>query len=472
MVKKENGSSTATLVKKENGRSTATKSKKENNTAAAALKKKIDGKTAKVGVIGMGYIGLSLLDAFGQAGFPLLAFDSNPQRVNMIKRGESYLNFLDLTTLFSLEELGHFHPSSNPAILDDADIIVISVSTSLDQYRVPDLTKLLASFKTVVNTLKKGLLIVLQSSTYPGTTEEDLLPLLEQTGLKVGVDFFLAHVPEVADIGNPKFSFTQVPRIVSGITPECQAMAKLLYEKIGCKTVPASSPSVAEAAKILQNAFRLINISFVNEMKILFDSMGIDVWEVIAAATSKPFGIMPFYPGPGIGGDCIPIVPFYLSWKAKSTDGPATMIEQAGRIESLMPMYVYNKIVQALNQHNKTVRQAKILILGVAYKKNVNDIRESPGIKLITLLKKNQAAVEYHDPHVKSIQGDFCDGMHIHMKSIEFDYDVLHLYDAVVIVTDHSYYDWEKIVANSQLIIDCRNATASVKGHKKKIFKA
>lgn len=444
---------------------------KSNTRKSATLQEKIDSKSAVIGVIGMGYIGLSLLEAFGQAGFPLLGYDSNHKRVAMLKKGESYLNFLDLKSLLPLVGLNRFKPSDKPQVLEEADIIVISVSTSLDCHQVPNLTNLKIAFQTVKEYLKKGQLIVLQSSTYPGTTEEELLPLLEQTGLKAGQDFYLAHVPEVADIGNPNFSFTQVPRIVSGITPQCMEMAKILYEKIGCKTVPCSSTRVAEAAKILQNSFRLVNISFINEAKVMFDTMGIDVWEVITAALSKPFGIMPFYPGPGIGGDCIPIVPFYLSWKAKQTGGPATMIEQAGRIDAMMPMYVYNKIIQALNKNNKTMNHAKILILGVAYKRNVNDVRESAALKLIPLLKNGLAMVDYHDPYVKSIHG-IPEDPHLHLKSIELDYGMLHLYDAVVIVTDHSDYDWDKIVSESQVVVDCRNATAAVKGHRKKIVKA
>lgn len=436
-----------------------------------SLKDKIANKTAIVGVIGMGYIGLSLLEAFGQAGFSLVSYDQNQKKVEMLKRKESYLNYLDLSTLFALLDLKKYTPSYNPEILSKADVIVICVSTSLDEYRVPDLNNLKKAFYTTRDVLKKDQLIVLQSSTYPGTTEEDFLPILEQTGLKLGKDFYLAHVPEVADIGNPNFSFTQVPRIVSGVTTESMKLAKLLYEKIGCKTVVSSSTQVAEAAKLLQNSFRLINISFINEIKILLETMGIDVWEVIKVALSKPFGFMPFYPGPGIGGDCIPIVPFYLAWKAKLTDGPSTMIEQAGRIDSMMPMYVFNKITQALNKFGKSVSKSKVLILGVAYKKNVNDVRESAALKIIPLLKKNGAEVDYHDPYIKDLYGSLFGIPHLHMKSIELDYQSLHLYDVVVIITDHSCYEWDKVVNNSHVVVDTRNATEKIKS-KKKIVKA
>ncbi|MEI8366306.1 MAG: nucleotide sugar dehydrogenase, partial [Parachlamydiaceae bacterium] len=278
-------------------------------------------------------------------------------------------------------------------------------------------------------------------------------------------------VPEIADIGNSKFSFTDVPRIVSGTTNTCLNLVELLYKQLGCKTVRSPSTGVAEAAKLLQNAFRLVNISFINEMKILFDKMGLDVWDVIAAASSKPFGFMPFYPSPGIGGDCIPIAPIYLIWKAKATEGPATMLEDARRINGLMPAYVVNKLVQGLNAQKKMVNGSKILVLGVGYKKDVNDDRESPALRILPALKNMNADVSYNDPFVKEIIG-FPEHPHLKMKSVSLNYDKLHLYDAIVIVTDHDCYNWEKIVANSQLVVDTRNVTARIKGNKKNVIKA
>ncbi len=434
------------------------------------LEQKIASKKAIIGVIGMGYIGVSLLDAFGAGGFPLRGYDISEKKIEMLNRKESFLNFQSFQNLFSLIDKKKFKFSTDPAILKDSDILVICVPTSIDRYRIPDLTNLRSAFQTAFSCLKKDQLIILQSSTYPGTTEEDFLPILKQSHLKVGKDFYLAHVPEIADPGNFDYSFNQVPRIISGITPNCLKMAKLLYEQINCPTFSASNTRVAESAKLLQNAFRLINISFINEMKMLFDTMGIDVWEVIEAASTKPFGFMPFFPGPGIGGDCIPIAPQYLSWKAKMTGGPATLMEQACHINEAMPMYVFNKINQGLNRHKKTISGAKILVLGVTYKKDVNDMRESPALKLLPLLKKMQAEIHYNDPHVAEIFNQ-PDCPKIHLKSVELNYDKLHLYDAVVIITPHNCYDWNQIVEKSLLVIDMHNVTRKIKGVKTKVVK-
>ena len=435
------------------------------------LEKKIESREAVIGVIGLGYIGLSLLEAYGRAGFALRGYDYNVERMKKLNRKESYLNFLDLHLLFELQDQGRFKASSDPGVLDGVDILLISVPTTLDRYRIPDLTNLRSAFQTVNAHLKKDQLIILQSSTYPGTTQEELLPLLETSHLKVGVDFFLAHVPEVADIGNPHYDFNQIPRIVSGITPYCMKLAALLYQSLGCQTVPTSSPKIAEAAKLLQNTYRLVNISLINEMKMMFDKMHIDVWEVIEAASSKPFGFQPFYPGPGIGGDCIPVAPFYLVWKARATEGPTTLLEQSGHINEMVPMYVFNKILQGLNRKNKTLRGAKVLILGVGYKKDVNDIRESAALKILSLLKKMQAEIYYHDPYVPEL-ADLPEFPHIHLKSTPLDYEGLSLYDMVVIVTDHSLYDWSKVVAHSELIVDTRNVLKDHPEVKYKVIKA
>lgn len=435
------------------------------------LEEKLKSKTATIGVIGMGYIGLSLLDAFGTAGYNIVGYDYNVEKMKLINQKKSYLNFMDLKNLFKLMSLKKFKASSDPKILSSADVLVISVPTTLDVHGTPDLSNLYSAFNTVHHLLKKGQLVILQSSTYPGTTKEELLPILQNSHLKVGKDFYLAHVPEVADIGNPHFNFSEVPRIVSGITTTCRKMAKILYEQIGCKVVTTSSTEVAEAAKMVQNAFRLVNISFINEMKILFDQMGMDVWEVIEAAASKPFGFMPFYPSPGVGGDCIPIAPFYLVWKAKVTGGPTTLLEQAGHINKMIPLYVFNKIVQGLNKEKKTLSKSKVLVLGVGYKKDVNDARESAALKLLPLLKKMRAETFYHDPYVQEI-ANFPEYPSLHLKSIELDYNKLKNYDAVVIITDHSCYDWEKVVAGSRLIIDTRNVTTGIPGAKAKVIKA
>lgn len=435
------------------------------------FEQKIQTKQAVIGVVGLGYIGLSLLDAFGKAGFSLLGYDYNQQRMEMLSRKDPYLNFIDHEDLFKLMDQSRFKASSDPAILQAADVIVISVPTSLDQHQTPNLSNLHAAFNTVYSYLKKDQLIILQSSTYPSTTQDTLLPILENSGLKVGQDFFLAYVPEVADIGNPQFSFTQVPRIVSGITPACRNLAEQLYKQIGCQVVLASSTKVAESAKLLQNSYRLVNISFINEMKMMFDRMGLDVWEVIKAAESKPFGFVPFHPGPGIGGDCIPVTPFYLVWQAKATEGPTTLLERAGHINETIPSYVISKVVQGLNLRKKCIRDTKILVLGVGYKKNVNDVRESPSLPILALLKKMLANVDYHDPFVPELP-PLAKYPDLKLRSITLDYEKLKSYDAVIIATDHSDYDWSQIVANSQLVIDTHNVTENVKHAKEKVIKA
>ncbi len=436
-----------------------------------ALRKKIASKEAVIGVIGLGYIGLSLLDVFGKAGFSLVGYDKSKEKVQMLKKKDSYINYLSLDFLFNLLSKKKFTPSADSDILKKADVLVISVPTSLDKHHVPELSNLRAAFQTVISYLKKDQLVVVQSSTYPGTTEDELLPLLKKSQLKVGKDFYLAHVPEIADIGNPSYNFIDVPRMVSGITPTCLKMAELLYESIGATVVPCSCPKVAESAKLLQNTYRLVNISLINEMKIMLDRMGIDIWEVVEAASSKPFGFTPFYPGPGIGGDCIPIDPFYLVWRAKASGGPTTLIEQSGNIDDGMAIYVVNKVIQGLNTREKSIRGAKTLVLGVGYKKDVNDIRQSPGLRVLSILKSMLADVHYHDPFVPEI-ASLPEFPELHLKSIHFKYDQLPQYDAVIIVTDHSFYDWDRIVDSSQLIIDTRNVTAKIPGAKGKVVKA
>ena len=437
---------------------------------SSTLIEKIASKEAVIGVIGLGYIGLSLLDAFKKLNFPLVGYDTDVKRVEMLKNKKSYISHLTLEGLFSQGEK-RFEPSSDPDILQKADVIVISVSSGLDDHQTPNLSNLRQTFELVLKSLKKDRLIILQSSTYPGMTENELLPILEQSHLKIGKDFYLAYVPEVFDIGNKDFTFTQIPRIMGGITPACLETAKLLYETIGCQVVPCSSPSIAESAKLLQNSYRLLNISFINEMKIMFDGMGIDVWEVIKAANTKPFGFTAFHPSAGAGGDCIPVSPAYLIWEAKETAGPTTLLETAEHINNTIPNYVVDKIIQGLARKKKSINGAKVLVLGIAYKKDINDIRLAPALKILSLLNKNQAKTYYNDPYVKEISAHhkYPD---LNLKSVPLIYEQLTFYDAVVIVTDHSNYDWEKIVANSQLVVDTRNVTATINGPKKNVIKA
>lgn len=435
------------------------------------LIEKIASNEAVIGVIGMGYIGLSLLDAFEKSNFPLIGYDIDAKKVEALKNKNSYISHLTLKGLFTLMDKKRFKASSDARILQRADVIVISVPSALDEHQTPNLSNLRHAFQEVVKYMKKDLLVILQSSTYPGMTEQELLPLLEQTHLKAGKDFYLAYVPEVFDIGNKDFTFIQIPRIMGGITPACLEAAKLLYEKIGCTVVPCSSPSIAESAKLLQNSYRLLNISFINEMKVMFDGMGIDVWEVIKAANTKPFGFTAFHPSAGAGGDCIPVSPAYLIWEARETAGPTTLLETAEHINNTIPNFVVDKLIQGLARKKKCINGAKILVLGIAYKKDINDIRLASGLKILSLLKKKQAVIHYNDPYVAEIPPihQYPD---LHLKSESLDYEKLSYYDAVVIITDHSDYDWEKIVANSQLVVDTRNVTATINGPKENVIKA
>lgn len=437
----------------------------------ANLENKIESRKAIIGVIGLGYIGLSLLDAFGKANFQLLGYDNSQAKIGMLNNEESFIPGLPLESLYSLIKKNQLKVSADDSILDQADIIMICVPTSLDKHHLPDLSNLRLAFKIVLKHLEKDKLVILESSTYPGTTEEELLPLLELSHLKVGEDFFLANVPEVIDIGNPKYTISQIPRFIGGITPSCLAMAKLLYEKIGCQVLPCSSTRVSEAAKLLQNTYRLVNISLVNEMKMMFDRMKIDIWEVIKAASSKPYGFEPFFPGPGIGGDCIPVTPLYLAWKAKTKDGPTTLLDLGVQINEQIPHYVVSKVVQALNQQYKSINHAKILVLGIGYKKDVGDIRQAPSLKILTLLQEMMAYVHYNDPYVKELK-NLTQYPTLNMTSETLEYETLNLYDAIVIITDHSIYDWSKIVFHSQLVIDTRNIIEKTIGYSEKVMKA
>lgn len=441
------------------------------STIIPSLKDKILSKEAVIGVIGMGNIGLTLLEAFGKAGFSLVGYDTDQNKVEKIKLNNNYLNHDSFKGLFSLIKENRFEPSSQSSILQKADVIVISVPTPLDIHKNPDLTNLRHAFNTVVENLKKGQLIILQSSTYPGTTENELLPLLEKSKLKVGKDFYLVYVPEMFDIGNEKFSFAQIPRIIGGITPSCLQLGELLYEKIGCKVIPCSTPKIGEAAKLLQNTYRFVNISLINEMKVMFDYLNIDIWEVIEAASHKPFGFTPFYPSVGAGGDCIPVSPGYLIWKARNLKGATTLVETSDQINDAIYIYVVDKVRQCLVRSKKSIKDAKILVLGVTYKKDINDIRNAPSLNILDLLKKMHADVHYHDPYIESLQNlkRFPD---LNLKSEELNYEKLNQYDVVLIVTDHSIYNWSKIVEYSQLIVDTRNVTANIPGAEKKVIKA
>lgn len=438
------------------------------NTTAVNLENKIKNKKSIIGVIGMGYVGLPLVKTFLNKGFGVVGFDIDEKKVLMLNKGKSYIKHVTAEELKGFLNKKTFQATVDFAALERVDVIIICVPTPLDAHNNPDLSFVLKTTETISKNLRKGQVVILESTTYPGTTEEEVLPLLEAGGLKAGKDFFLAYSPERENPGDKVYTTEKIPKVVGGVTPECSRVAKTLYDQIIKKTVPVSSPKVAEATKIMENVFRSVNIAMVNEMKMIFDRMGIDVWEVIQAASTKPFGFMPFFPGPGYGGHCIPVDPFYLAWKAKEVDQPTKFIELAGEINIFMPYYVVTKTSEALNENGKSIKGAKILILGLAYKEDIDDQRESPSLKIISLLKKHGADVSYNDPYVPQASG-YRDYPGLVLESVKLTGSILKASDAVVIVTAHSDYDFDWIAKNASLIIDTRNA---IKKKMKNVVKA
>jgi len=433
-----------------------------------ALRKKISERRACVGIIGLGYVGLPLAKLFLHKGFNVIGFDIDPNKIASLNRGQSYIRHISTGELKAFLAKRMFRATTDFSLLRSADVIIICVPTPLDSHKNPDLSFVLRTTDTISQHLRKGQLVILESTTYPGTTEEEMLPLLQNRGLRAGKDFFLAFSPEREDPGNKNFSTAMVPKVVGGLTPSCRLLSKLLYDQIFEKTVPVSSPQVAEAVKLLENIFRSVNIALVNELKIIFERMGIDVWEVIKAASTKPFGFMPFYPGPGLGGHCIPIDPFYLTWKAKEVDYQTKFIELAGEINTRMPYYVVNKTVEALNRKGKSIRGARVLVLGIAYKKDIDDQRESPSLKIISILLEKGARVAYHDPYVPRSYGHR-EYPGLKLKSVPLTAKRLKSSDAVIVATDHSAFDFGWIARNAPLVVDTRNA---VKLKRKNIIKA
>lgn len=419
----------------------------------------MSAKGKSTAIIGLGYVGLPLLLDFCEAGLKVIGLDIDIEKINTLKSGESYISYIDNQKIASLLTSRQFLPTDDFSSLKEVDNIIIAVPTPLNDHREPDLQFVENTVRTIAKYLTKGQLIVLESTTYPGTTRDVLLPVLEQSGLKAGSDFYLAYSPERVDPNNCAYSARDIPKVVGGVTDECLARVIALYEKVFRQVVPVSSVEAAEASKLLENIFRSVNIALVNEMKMLFDRMGIDVWEVIRASSTKPFGFMPFYPGPGLGGHCIPIDPFYLTWKAREYDFSTRFIELAGEINSQMPYYVVNKTIEALNENNKSVKGAKVLILGAAYKKDVDDIRESPALKIISLLKDKKAEVCYHDPYIPRIarHRKYPD---LIMTSVELTEVKLKQQDCVIIITDHGSINYQWVLANSEIVIDTRNVLA------------
>ena len=434
------------------------------------LLKKIAAKEALVGVIGLGYVGLPLVREFTRAGMKVLGFDIDPNKVNALMAGRSYIEHISSATVKQMVKTGLFAATTDFDRLAEPDCIIICVPTPLTKQREPDMTYIEKTAQSIAPRLRKDQLVVLESTTYPGTTREVMLPILEKSGLKAGKDFYLAFSPEREDPGRKDYTTKTTPKVVGGFNKDSLEAAVKLYETAIDTIVPVSTCEAAEAAKILENTYRCINIALVNELKVLFDRMGIDVWEVIKAASSKPFGFTAFYPGPGLGGHCIPIDPFYLSWKAREYGLTTKFIELAGEINVNMPRFVIGKLVEALNDRTKSLKGAKVLVLGLAYKKDIDDMRESPSLEIIELLKHGGAKVDYNDPHVPRTHR-----MREHdlkMSSKPLSAKMLASYDAVVISTDHTSYDYQFIVDNAQLVIDTRNATKSARGAKGKIVKA
>jgi len=441
--------------------------KKKHVLSKLDLADKIIAKSAKIGIVGLGYVGLPLAVAFSKVGFEVLGIEQNLTRMKMINNGENYIADVSDADLKEIVRKDLLRASGDFLTLKNVDVIIICVPTPLDKNKQPDISYVKSVTEQITKIVHNGQLIVLESTTYPGTTEEIILPKLSNSGLKVGTNFYLAFSPERVDPGNEKFKTGDIPKVIGGVTPQCTYVAKLLYSQIIKETFVVSSPRVAEMEKLLENVFRSVNIALVNEMAILCKKMEIDVWEVIAAAKTKPYGYMAFYPGPGIGGHCIPLDPFYLSWKAKEYDLVTRFIELAGEINDKMPEYVVQLIQDGLNEYNKSIKNSNVLVLGMAYKKDINDWRESPSIKIFDLLDKKGAKVKYNDPFVKSIK--IAGAL---QSSVSLNAKMLKQYDCVVVATDHSVYDYKMIVDNASLIVDTRNATLTAgKGSKAKIVK-
>jgi UDP-N-acetyl-D-glucosamine dehydrogenase len=434
------------------------------------LAERLASKKAVVGVMGLGYVGLPLVREFCAGGVKVVGFDVDPTKIKMLHAGKSYIEHFPSELVKKLISGNQFRATTNMKELKKVDAIIICVPTPLTKTHDPDMKYVISTARAISENIRRDQLIVLESTTYPGTTSDLVKPILEKSGLKAGKDFYLAFSPEREDPGRKDYSTATIPKVVGADDPDSRELAKLLYG-IAIKTiVPVSSSAVAESAKLLENIYRCINIAMVNELKMLFDRMGIDIWEVINAAKTKPFGFQAFYPGPGLGGHCIPIDPFYLTWRAKEFGMTTRFIELAGEINTGMPHYVIRRTMEALNERAKAMKGSKILVLGLAYKKDVDDLRESPSIELIELLREHGAKVDYNDPHIphthKQREHD------LKMKSKPLSPKMLAGYDCVVIATDHARYDYDMIVKSAKLIIDTRNATVNVKQNRNKIVKA
>jgi len=425
-----------------------------------ALKDKIETKTARIGIVGLGYVGLPLAVEFAKAGFHVTGIDLQQSRVDRLMQGESYVQDVPTREVAQLVKDRRFDATTDFSIVRELDTINICVPTPLRKTKDPDMSYIVSAADEIAKYFHPGLLVILESTTYPGTTDELLLPTFEKHGIKVGEDFFLCFSPERVDPGNPVYQTSNTPKVVGGITPACTEMGKLFFSQALEKVVPVSNTRVAEMVKLLENTFRMINIGLVNEMALMCDGMDINVWEVIDAAATKPFGFMPFYPGPGLGGHCIPIDPFYLSWKSKQSGIEARFIDLAGNVNGNMPHFVVGKVQNALNNHGKAVKGAHVHIVGVAYKRNIDDMRESPALDVILLLKKLGAEVSYSDPYVPTLKLDGID------LSSQDTLASAKKADCSVIITDHSNFDYMALVDAAKLIVDTRNALRGLESDK------
>jgi UDP-N-acetyl-D-glucosamine dehydrogenase len=427
-------------------------------------------RTARLGIVGLGYVGLPLAETFAWGGYSVLGFDIDPSKVQKLKAGQSYIGHIAAKRVSELVTSGRFDATTEPRRLAEVDAIIICVPTPLTEAREPDLSYIVSTAESFRPHLRSGQLVVLESTTYPGTTSELLKPLLEESGLKAGRDFFLAYSPEREDPGNRDFATRNIPKVVGGLDATSRELAVALYEPIVEGVVPVSSAGVAEACKILENTYRAVNIALVNELKVVFAAMGIDIWEVIAAAKTKPFGFQAFYPGPGLGGHCIPIDPFYLTWVARKFGINTRFIELAGEINMAMPQYVVNRVAEALNDAAKAIKGSRICVLGVAYKKDVDDPRESPAFEILELLTRRGAEVSYNDPHIPSLPR--MRHHTIRLDSQPLTEEFLSSRDCMVVVTDHAAYDFTWITRHAPLIVDTRNATRDCAPGKCRIWKA
>jgi UDP-N-acetyl-D-glucosamine dehydrogenase len=427
----------------------------------------------KIAVVGLGYVGLPLSLQFARAGIEVLGLDVDKQKVDALNAGKSYIKHIEPSEIAEMVNAGKFKASVDFLVIKETEAVIICVPTPLNKNREPDISYIVDTGKAIAPHMAKGCLVVLESTTYPGTTDEDLKEVLEAgSGMKAGIDFHLAFSPEREDPGNPDSKVALIPKVVGGYTPECLKKAVNLYGKAIKTIVPVSSCRAAEATKLLENTFRSVNIALVNELKVVYEAMGIDVWEVIRSAKTKPFGFMPFYPGPGLGGHCIPIDPFYLTWKAREYGQHTRFIELAGEINTSMPEYVVNKVAEALNSRCKSINGSKILVLGIAYKANVDDDRESPSYVLMELLTKRGAEVSYYDPYIPVIRPSREHSQWAGTRSVSWTPEVLRKYDVVLISTQHDAVNYKELAENAECIVDTRNAMSEIKTAPDQVWKA